>query len=422
MTFDTILTAIEATLTGPLKNEHMHNFGPTAVLNDDLHMDSVLMINLLLHLETDHGIEVPEREFSKDNFHTVSDLINLMMGVDTPSTSDATAPAPSDITVHCLVSCLCAAIRRTKGVDFRPFYFGTWDSSFAITGDQRFAYHSEDLSHDTYFEWATHLYGLPITQWYDHTRSKAENLTHFETLVAAKTPAQELMVILDMYHLPERENKFNQNPFPHFVLIEPTDDPDIWLLNDPDYRWRGQLPRTAILNAMAQPTVAGGYILDATQVSPPDPAVLAEYFTESFKGADNPLTTALRGIVEYHCDAAHSARLANLQQALRELPVLSLRKYAYEHAFAFFWKQLDTPFEHFDAQCDRVEELCESFRKIHYLAARLSHTKDRAPIAELFTALHALDVLEFEIKHSLKAQFDLWRAKALTPDLQEEPA
>ncbi|WP_254695240.1 MULTISPECIES: DUF6005 family protein [unclassified Leisingera] len=59
----------------------------------------------------------------------------------------------------------------------------------------------------------------------------------------------------------ERENKYNQNPFPHYVIIELTNDPDLWHLYGPNYRWRGDLPRETILNAMAQPTVAGGYTL-----------------------------------------------------------------------------------------------------------------------------------------------------------------
>jgi hypothetical protein len=47
------------------------------------------------------------------------------------------------------------------------------------------------------------------------------------------------MVMLDLFHLPERENKFNQNPFPHYLMLEKTDDPRVWQVNDPDFRWEG---------------------------------------------------------------------------------------------------------------------------------------------------------------------------------------
>ncbi|WP_323784170.1 DUF6005 family protein, partial [Leisingera sp.] len=265
---------------------------------------------------------------------------------------------------------------------------------------------------------------------YDHSRTKAENLTRFERLLSAKSDDEQLVVFLDMYHLPERENKYNQNPFPHFVIIEPTDDPDIWHLYDPDYRWRGGLPRETILNAMAQPTVAGGYIINSGHARAPHPQDLAAYFNETFRPDDNVLTSALRRIFEYHCLPARPLALADLQNAVRELPVLSLRKYAYEHAFAFFWQELDTAFAAFDAECDRIEALCEGFRSLHFLAARIAHTGDRAMIPDLFAALEALDELEFTIKSALQTQFHAWCAANLpappslpaSPQPQELPA
>ncbi|MFS4583630.1 DUF6005 family protein [Phaeobacter sp. C3_T13_0] len=407
MTYDMIFEAIRQTLTGPLINPHMQNFTSQAILNDDLHIDSVILINLMLHLETDHGIEMPERELTKNDFSTVDGLIRMLLGeTPEPAADDGDAPAPSEITVHCFVSCLCAAIRRHDHLNFRPFYFGTWDSGFAVTPQMQLAYHSEEITQDLYARWVERLYNIPVREWYDHSKTKEQNLIRFEQLLSSKNDDQQLVVFLDMYHLPERENKYNQNPFPHFVIIELTEDPDIWHLVDPDYRWRGDLPRETILNAMAQPTVAGGYIMDSSQAQAPHPADLAAYFTETFRTDDNLLTSALRRIFEYHCQPAHT--LADLGHAVREMPVLSLRKYAYEHAFAFFWQELDTPFEAFDAECDRVEALCESFRKLQFLAARVAHTADRALIPDLFAALDALDQLEFTIKSALHTQFQAW--------------
>ncbi|CUH74858.1 acyl carrier protein [Tritonibacter multivorans] len=421
MTFDSILTAIESTLRGPLQNTHMQHFSAHALLNDQLHLDSVLIINLLLHLETDHGIDVPEREFSKDAFKTVADLIHSILGSEAEKPIGVTTASPSpegaEITVHCVVSCICAAIRRQEGVDFRPFYFGTWDSDFALTPDMRLSYHSPEMSHAHFFQWATKLYGLQIRSWYDHSQNKSANLIHFETCLAQKHPSEDLMVLVDMYHLPERENKFNQNPFPHFVLIEGTADPDSWHMNDADYRWRGDLPRAAILNAMAQPTVAGGYVLRWDQVAPPKPADVAEYFNKTLLADHNPLTSAVRDIVTHH---ASPERLPAMQDALRELPVLSLRKYAFEHAFAFFWEELDTPFADFDAECDRIEALCEGYRQFHYQAARAAHTQDQTLIPEVLQALDRLDRLEYDIKAALTAQFDQWCALKLAPKTETQ--
>ncbi|UWQ77332.1 DUF6005 family protein [Leisingera sp. M658] len=392
MTYDHVLEAIRQTLAGPLANPHMQNFSAQAMLNDDLHIDSVILINLMLHLETDHGVEMPERELSKSDFATVDGLIRMLLGA-TPAPEPDTAPAPSEITVHCFVSCLCAAIRRHEHLNFHPFYFGTWDSSFAVTPAMQLAYHSEEITQDLYAGWVERLYNIPVREWYDHGQTKEQNLIRFEQLLSPKSDDEQLVIFLDMFHLPERENKYNQNPFPHYVIIELTDDPDLWHLYDPDYRWRGGLPREAILNAMAQPTVAGGYILHSGHAQAPRPQDFAAYFAGTFRVNDNLLTSALRRIFSYHCDPARLLALADLGRAVREMPVFSFRKYAYEHAFAFFW-----------------QALCEGFRSLHFLAARIAHKGDRALNPDLFTALDALDQLEFTIKGALKAQFGIWCA------------
>lgn len=416
MTFETILDAIRATLTGPLRNAHIDKFSPDALLNDDLHLDSVLLINLMLHMETDHGIDVPEREFSKDDFKTVRQLIDLILG-DLSEMEQEDKFDPADITVHCVISCLCAAIRRHEGLEFRSFYFGTWDSEFAVSEDYVLTYHSETMSHDAYFEWLNRLYGIASTRWYDHTKSKADNVAYFETLLAEKKDDDLLMVMLDMFHLPERENKYNQNPFPHYVLIERSEAPGMVRLVDPDYRWQGDLPRTDVLNAISQPTVAGGYILHCGDVHAPAPDTLRAYFKDGFIADRNPLPNALRTILTYHSDPNHTERLADFGFSLRELPVLLIRKYAYEHAFAFFWRERDTPFDDFNAECDRVDAICDGYRNLHYLAARLSHTGDRALITEFVALLDHLDAEETVIKTRLKAQYDAWSEWRLnTPD------
>jgi acyl carrier protein len=409
MTFDDILEAIRTTLAGPLANAHMDNFGPDAVLNDDLYLDSVIMLNLMLHLETDHGVEVPERSFDKEDFNTVGGLVRLLLGeTEEPQEDDDFDPA--DITVHCVISCLSFAIRRHEGLDFRPFYFGTWDSAFAISDDQLLTYHSEDISHDDYFEWLNRLYGIGHTRWYDHTQSKAANVTRFEALLNEKSDDDLLMVMLDMFHLPERENKYNQNPFPHYVLIERSQTAGMVRLVDPDYRWEGDLPRADVLNAISQPTVAGGYMLHCGTAHAPAPAVFQAYFNDGFIADSNPLPDAIRTILAYHSDPQHPDRLANLGFALRELPVLLIRKYAYDHALAFFWRERGTPFAEFDAETDKVDTICDGYRDLHYLGARISHTGNCSLIPEFVVALDHLDAEERAVKSLLKTKFDDWSA------------
>jgi len=408
MTPDKIINAIEVTLRGPMKNTHMAGFGPDAHLNEDLHLDSVLILNLLLHLETSHDCEVPERELSKDSFKTVSDLARFLAGEDAAIETEEEI----DIKVHCFVSCLCAAIKARPGMDHRPFYFGVWDTGFHIDETSRLSYHGPSVKHDHFRHWFRRLYGVDVIGWYNKDDSKAANLARFEQLLNEKNETEHLMVMLDLYHLPERENKFNQNPFPHYVMIEKTDDPDIWFMHDPDYRWEGTLPRAAILNAIGQPTVEGGYIFDRAKASDPTDGDLRDYFDAVFDDTRNPLIDAARKIIQVHVDSSTPLDFAALDLALRELPVIAIRKYAYEHGFAVFWRALDLPDQEFEEWCDEIEALHQGFRALQYKIIKLSASGDAAFAAQIFADLDALDRREFHIKAGLKSWYIRWHTSA----------
>jgi hypothetical protein len=50
------------------------------------------------------------------------------------------------------------------------------------------------------------------------------------------------------------------------------------------------------------------------------------------------LTDAIRKVIVAH--QKKSADRALLGNALKQIPVLAIRKYAYEHGFAFFWRDV----------------------------------------------------------------------------------
>ncbi|MEP5758839.1 MAG: DUF6005 family protein [Litoreibacter sp.] len=408
MTSDQIITAIESTLSGVMANAHMADFRPEAFLNEDLHLDSILILNLLLHLETSYRCEVPERELTKDSFRTVRDLARFLAGEEVVLEPEEEI----DIKVHCFVSCLSAAIKACPGMDHRPFYFGVWDTGFHIDKEQRLSYHGPTVKHDHFRHWFRRLYGVNVIGWYNKDDTKSDNIARFERLVNDKSPTEHLMVMLDLYHLPERENKFNQNPFPHYVMIEKTDDPDVWFMHDPDYRWEGNLPRRAILNAINQPTVEGGYIFDRATARDPSDADLRDYFEAVFDGKHNPLTSAARQIIQAHVDPTTSQEVSSLDLALRELPVIAIRKYAYEHAFAVFWRALDLPDQEFEDWCDEIEALHQGFRALQYKIIKLSNTGGDALAQQIFADLDALDLREFQIKAGLKSWYIKWHASA----------
>ncbi len=264
MTRSDIIDAIAKVLAGPMQHRHMEAFSPTARLNQDLYLDSVLILQIFLNLELEHGLMVDDAVISRKDVVTVADLADLFLPEDDAAPSEPEPAAEPmaefeggvhgedyyDIKVHCFVSCLCDGLKR-RDIDHRPFYFGIWDAPFGISPRHELLYHDATVSHEPFRLWFERLYRAPVTPWYDHSRSKDENIAAFLDLLEKRKETEGVMVMLDLFHLPERENKFNQNPFPHYLMPEMTEDPDVWFIRDPDYRWEGPIERAKVLNAIA---------------------------------------------------------------------------------------------------------------------------------------------------------------------------
>lgn len=416
MTRDAILAAIRATLAEHIKSPRMAAFAPEARLNEDLYLDSIQMLQVFLHLELSHGLAAPEEEIGRHALERVSDLVDLF---DADADVAGAAPVPAgegvhgeeyyDVKIHCFVSCLCAAL-KARGIDHRPFYFGVWDADFAVTDRWTLRYHDPSVSHDFFRGWFRQLYGVGLREWYDPALAKDRNVAVLLDLVAGRRPSESVMVMLDMYHLPERENKFSQNPFPHYLMLEAHEDPALFRVLDPDFRWEGEILRETVLNAVRQPTVGGGYLFDAAEASPAAAADVRDFFEACFR-RDNPFVDAVRAIVRAHLDGTDGVALAGLPAALAELPVISIRKYAYEHGFAFFWRATKLPGDEFERWCDEIDALYQGLKAAHYQALKLAETGDRGLAPKLFAELDRLDALETRIKDRLLAAFELWRGR-----------
>lgn len=415
MSRETILHAVRAVLRDDLNSPRLAAFRPEARLNEDLHLDSIQMLQLFLNLELKHGLEASEQAIVGREIETVRDLVDLFDGAAAEAEAEP-IPEPEsvhgetqyDLKIHCFVSCVCAAL-KARGIDHRPFYFAVWDADFTVTADHRLRYHDPSGGHGVFEAWFRRLYGVAMRQWYDPRRSKAENVEIVLGLVAAKRPSESVMVMLDMHHLPERENKFNQNPFPHYLMLEASRDPATFRVLDPDFRWEGEIARDTVLNAVRQPTVGGGYVFDGDEARPAADADVAAFFEATFRERDNPLLAAVRGIVEAHVGDRDGASLPGLSAALAELPVIAIRKYAYEHGFAYFWRALVLPDPEFHRWCDEIEALHQGLKGLHYAALKLAETRDLAHAAGLFAEIDRLDALETRIKARLGAVFRTWR-------------
>ena len=425
---DTVIEAIGTVLREQMRHAHLDRFGPDARLNEDLYLDSVQLLQLILELETALDLPVSDEMVSRQDIATVADLAALLVP-DAEGGAEAQharaqavmpeAPAegvhgemPYDLKIHCFVSCVCDGLKK-RGIDHRPFYALIWDAEFAITDGSRLAYHSEVMDHEAFRYWFERLYGVPLQSWYDHSRSKEDNVAFLLKLLENRAPTECIMVMLDMFHLPERENKFSQNPFPHYLMLELTDDPAIWQVRDPDFRWEGPIARDKLLNAIRQPTVAGGYRFDPSLAHMPRNDDLAAFFEACLRLDANPLIDATRAIVSAHAEGRNGLRLADLGEALRELPVVTIRKWAYEHGFAFFWRALRWPDKGFQAICDEIEVLVNGLTAMHYAVLKLAMTGDAELVAPVLEKLDELDAIEFSIKRQLAAAKDAWRAASL---------
>ena len=416
MTHEEIVAAICRTLRERLDLASGIALGPETRLQEDLGLDSVSALNLIVALELESGLEIPETAIFKEAFASIGNLAATLAG-------EPLEEAPSvvefeDIKVHCFISCLCEIVKACDFTDHRPFYFGVWDAEIVVDEKCRITNHSETINHDFFREWFQRLYGVEVKAWYEEARTRSENVAHLLDLLDAKSPEQQVMVMLDLHHLPERENRFNKDPFPHYVLLEKTDDPETLFMSDPDFRWEGLLPKERVLQAIDQPSVRGGFIFDADELAPVDQASIDAYFEACLVPDRNPLTEAIRGSVEAHLGGkgadGQALALADLEQAVFDIPLLAIRKYAYEHGLAFFWRDLSLEDEEFERWCEVVAELVQGYTQIQYRAIKLSSSADDKVAGEIFQLLDQQDEREFRIKARLREVHAQWRAARLT--------
>ncbi|MRX73246.1 Petrobactin biosynthesis protein AsbE [Bacillus lacus] len=312
------------------------------------------------------------------------------------------------IKVHCFVSCVCEAIKRDRNADHRPYYFGVWDSDFYVTDNYRLNYHSEFITHQFFRDWYELLYGIKLEEWYRKNESKKENMTRLEQLVKYKPDQRWIMVMLDLAMLPQRENKFHQAPFPHYVMLERTEKEDTWLMLDPDFRWEGELKKTEILEAAASHAVSGGFYFDTENIQVPSVQTVEAYFRTCFKRDHNPFTEGIGRIFKAFSSDNGVLERKELKEALKQIPVLAIRKYAYEHAFAYFWDHMRWEESEFEDWCTEIEKLVKNYSVIQYKAMKFAQTGLRADKEAVEALLDLQHQLEKKIKGALSAAFEQW--------------
>ncbi len=412
-----VVESIFNVLERNMSNPYLKAFHTDARLREDLGLDSSATLQMLVFLELEFGLGLPEEALMNQDLDTIRNVAKLLYDAQPRPTSDKILEYEEDIKLHCFVSCLSEIIKRKPGLDHRVLYFGVWDSEIVVTEQCTISYHSATISHDHFVDWYDRLYGISIRPWYDRNHTKQQNIERLVPLVEKRTENQHIMVMLDMHKLPERVNEFNKDPFPHYLMVGPTSTPGEWMLYDPDYRWEGVTEKERVLTAMRTPAVGGGYMFTDDAAHAPHPRQIKAYFDACFLLDRNPMTDAIRQVLNAHLTSSdklgNPLALSHLGVALEEVPILAIRKYAYEHGLAFFWRELQLPENEFDELCEVIAQLVKTFKIVQFQALKVATTGNPQVAEKIFDQLDDQDARELKIKARLHQVYTLWCNKVI---------
>jgi acyl carrier protein len=79
MTRAQLIVAIRTVLGERMAIPHMAHFSEDARLNEQLCLDSVLVLQLLVHLELEHGLVLPEDAVLQKQLGTVGSLADFLL-------------------------------------------------------------------------------------------------------------------------------------------------------------------------------------------------------------------------------------------------------------------------------------------------------------------------------------------------------
>jgi hypothetical protein len=315
------------------------------------------------------------------------------------------------IKVHCIVSCFCEVLRKSSDVDYRPFYFGVWDADIDYLDDGSITYYQHDLRHDYFTEWFERLFGLPVRQWYDEAAAPSDNLDTFIRLVDQAPKGRHVIAQLDMSLLPEYENKFNQKPFPHFVMLYRTADPDEWYLCDPDFRREGVISRDRVLEAFVGNPFGGGFMIDVSGLREPNEEAVSQMLLARLSPERNELIDRLKERLNAMASGRDGFSLSMVERCVKQLPVIAIRKYAYEHALMYYMERTGVDEAAFEAWCDRIALLVQGFSSVQYMAIKMGMTGKTELLGSIMKRLDEMDETELAIKGELSRLHGLWQSR-----------
>lgn len=81
MTKQSIIDSIHHVLSSTMGVSHLSAFSEQARLNEELYLDSVMVLHLIVHLELDLGFDIPEEALLEQQFATVGALAEFLLAL-----------------------------------------------------------------------------------------------------------------------------------------------------------------------------------------------------------------------------------------------------------------------------------------------------------------------------------------------------
>ncbi|KYG91554.1 MULTISPECIES: petrobactin biosynthesis protein AsbD [Metasolibacillus] len=78
MTRQQLIESIYTIMENSLEMQTLSSFHEDARLNEDLYMDSIMVLQLILHIELDIGISIPDEMLVPKDFQTVGTLVSFL--------------------------------------------------------------------------------------------------------------------------------------------------------------------------------------------------------------------------------------------------------------------------------------------------------------------------------------------------------
>src|SRR5690606_4834368 len=109
-----IAECIYTVLRERMLHPHANAFHSDARLREDLALDSSSILQLLVLLEVEFGVSLPEEAVTNHDFDTVRNMTKLLF--DAQQGRKDYLDYEEDIKLHCFVSCLSEVLKR-RGID-----------------------------------------------------------------------------------------------------------------------------------------------------------------------------------------------------------------------------------------------------------------------------------------------------------------